>query len=144
MTYIEPFTGGCLIGLGSLIAMAASGKIPGISGVVAKIIRPKPGDVAWRLLFIAGLILGAAIVFTVRPETREYVMPKSRGWLAVAIAGLLVGMGTRLGGGCTSGHGVCGIGSGAKDAIIYTLVFMATGAATVLIWNLLSNGGVIQ
>lgn len=139
--YIKPLLGGCLIGLGSLVAMAASGRIPGISGVVAKVIAPKKGDVLWRILFLVGLIAGAFIIFQAAPESRSFALPGGRGLAAIVIAAFLVGFGARVGGGCTSGHGVCGIGAGAKDAVLYTCVFMATGAVTVLIWNLIVQGG---
>ena len=142
MIYINEIIGGCLIGLGSLIAMAASGKIPGISGLVARIIKPTSGDVLWRILFLVGLVGGAALLLFLKPETGVFSIPGGRGLISIAVAGLLVGIGTRVGGGCTSGHGVCGIGAGAKDALVYTIVFMAAGAATVFLWNLITKGGV--
>ncbi len=131
-----------MIGLGSLLAMAASGKIPGISGIVARIIRPKAGDVGWRITFLVGLIIGAGLAAFLNLGWQGYALPAGRGLAVFAVAGLLVGFGTRMGGGCTSGHGVCGMGSGARDALVYTLVFMAAGVATVLVWNLISPGGV--
>ena len=137
---ITPLIGGVLIGLGSLLAMVGSGKIPGISGIVGRLIRPNPGDVMWRGVFLLGLVVGAAILFQVAPQFREFLLPGNRGTWVIVLAGLLVGFGTRLGGGCTSGHGVCGIGAGARDAIIYTLMFIFTGAVTVLAWNLLMGG----
>lgn len=140
MTYLAPLIGGFLIGGGSLLALAASGKIPGISGVVGKIVRPQRGDTAWRILFITSLIIGALAVFLIAPGYQSFQMPGGRGLLTVGIAGLLVGFGARLGGGCTSGHGICGIGAGAKDALIYTCIFMGTGAVTVFLWNLIKGG----
>jgi len=141
MNFIEPLIGGVLIGLGSLLAMATSGKIPGISGVVGKIIRPKAGDVRWRIVFLIGLIAGAGLTLLTTLGWQEYALPAGRGLAVFAFAGLLVGFGTRMGGGCTSGHGVCGMGAGAKDALVYTLVFMAAGIATVFVWNLFTRGG---
>ncbi|MFT5469693.1 MAG: putative membrane protein YedE/YeeE [Verrucomicrobiales bacterium] len=140
-TILQPLAGGVLIGLGSLVAMAVSGKIPGISGVVAKVIRPKSGDILWRVVFLGGLVLGAGLAFALNTDWRAFSIPAGRGTLVLATAGLLVGFGSRMGGGCTSGHGVCGIGAGAKDGLIYTIVFMATGVATVLIWRLCTEGG---
>lgn len=134
--YIKPLIGGALIGLGSLITIAASGKVPGISGIVAKVIRPRAGDWFWRIAFLVGLIAGAGIAFAADASLREFEVPGGRPLFVIALAGLLVGFGTRMGGGCTSGHGVCGIGSGAKDAIVYTIVFMVSGIITVWIWNL--------
>ena len=141
MNYIEPLIGGVLIGLGSLLAMAASGKIPGISGVVAKVIRPKSGDVGWRVLFLIGLIAGAGLIVLMNVGWQGYALPDGRRIAVFAVAGLLVGFGTRMGGGCTSGHGVCGMGAGAKDALVYTLIFMVAGIATVAAWNLVTLGG---
>jgi len=132
--------GGVLIGLGSLMALAASGKIPGVSGIIARVIRPKRGDVLWRVLFLVGIVAGCFVVVAAMPGLNSFAMPGGRGTIAICWAGLLVGFGTRLGGGCTSGHGVCGIGAGAKDALIYTLIFMASGAATVWVWNVLNGG----
>lgn len=140
--FYRPLIGGCLIGLGSLFGMAASGKIPGISGIVSKVIRPKSGDTLWRVIFLLGLIVGALVIFTFLPETRNYTIPGGRGLIIISVAAFLVGFGARMGGGCTSGHGVCGIGAGARDGIIYTCVFMLAGAMTVFIWNLVSKGAV--
>ena len=125
--FIQALAGGLLIGIASLIASAATGKIPGISGVLSKLFFFEPGDTLWRGLFLLGLIAGATGVFYLLNPAYQPV--KSLPLLAVA--GLLVGFGTRLGGGCTSGHGVCGMGLGAKDSIIATLTFMAAGFATV-------------
>lgn|SRR5690606_18201906 len=141
MNWITPTVGGILIGLGSIIALAASGKIPGISGIVARILRSKSGDTLWRVVFLSGLIGGAAAMFFAQLGWTDYSVPDGRNLIVFAIAGLLVGFGTRVGGGCTSGHGVCGIGSAARDGLVYTIVFMATGIATVLMWNLLMKGG---
>ncbi|MFT3991926.1 MAG: YeeE/YedE thiosulfate transporter family protein [Luteolibacter sp.] len=124
--FLYALIGGVLIGLASLIASGATGKIPGISGVFSKLFFFKPGDTFWRALFLLGLIIGGILAFPLNPA---YHPVKSLA--VVAIAGLLVGFGTRLGGGCTSGHGVCGMGLGAKDSIVATLTFMAAGFVTV-------------
>lgn len=137
--FLAPLLGGILIGLGSLLALAVSGKIPGISGIFGKILRPSAGDTAWRVVFLVGLIAGAGLLHLTQFGWQEYRVPGGRNLAVFVIAGLLVGFGTRMGGGCTSGHGVCGIGAGAKDGLIYTLVFMATGIATVFAWNLLAH-----
>ena len=135
MDILPPLLGGILIGSGSLLALVVSGKIPGISGVIARSIRPQKGDLMWRLLFLAGIVVGSTVMLILSPGQHFSEIPSGRSLPVIAIAGLLVGFGTRLGGGCTSGHGVCGIGAGAKDAFIYTCTFMASGAATVWIWN---------
>lgn len=142
-TIIEPLLGGVLIGLGSLVALAASGKVPGISGIVARLLRAKQGDTAWRALFLTGLVGGAGVLFLTQSGWQGYTLPAGRNLAVFAVAGLLVGFGTRVGGGCTSGHGVCGIGSAARDGLVYTLVFMAAGIATVWLWNLATEGGAL-
>lgn len=140
MEAVTPLVGGVLIGAGSVLALAASGKIPGISGIVARILRANPGDTAWRVVFVVGLIAGAGLLHFSGIGWQGYTVPAGRTVAVYGIAGLLVGFGTRMGGGCTSGHGVCGMGAGAKDGMIYTMVFMATAVVTVLVWNLCMKG----
>jgi|TARA_B110000305_G_C19158893_1_gene501640 uncharacterized protein len=135
-SYINGLIGGCLIGLGSLLAMIASGKVPGISGVFGRLLRPSTKDKGWRITFLLGLIAGAFLLFRFNTEAARFVIPEGRSLIVFAIAGLVVGFGTRLGGGCTSGHGVCGMGMGVKDSIVATLVFMAAGFVTVFVFNL--------
>jgi len=135
--FINALIGGLLIGLASLIASGATGKIPGISGVCSRLFAFRQGDTLWRGLFLLGLIGGAALVFVLLKP--GYHPVKSLPLLAVA--GLLVGFGTRLGGGCTSGHGVCGMGLGARDSIAATLTFMAAGFVTVYITHHVIGGG---
>jgi hypothetical protein len=125
--------GGVLIGLASLLATVLSGKIPGISGVFGRLLVPATPDKAWRAVFLLGLIGGAALSFQLWQSAALF--RPIRPLVVMAIAGLLVGFGTRLGGGCTSGHGVCGVGMGAKDSIAATLVFIAAGLATVFIYH---------
>ncbi len=139
--WLYGLAGGCLIGLGSLLALAATGKVPGISGVFARILRPLAGDVGWRVVFLLGLIAGAGLMFLSNAHAAQYRIPEGRSLAIYVIAGLLVGFGTRLGGGCTSGHGICGSGAGARDSMVATAVFMATGILTVLLWNLTVGGG---
>lgn len=126
---ILALAGGVLIGAASLLASAATGKIPGISGVFARLFLFKPGDTAWRATFLAGLVAGAAAAFAAFHPAYHPVASLP----VTAIAGVLVGLGTRLGGGCTSGHGVCGIGLGARDSLIATVIFMAAGMAAVFV-----------
>jgi uncharacterized protein len=135
--------GGILIGLASLLASVLSGKIPGISGVFGRLLAPATPDPpsqgygvagkAWRAVFLLGLIGGAALSFALWQSAALFRPMRPLG--AMAIAGLLVGFGTRLGGGCTSGHGVCGVGMGAKDSIAATLIFIAAAMVTVFIYN---------
>lgn len=130
---IEALLGGVLIGAGSLLAAVASGKIPGISGLCSKVLRPRAGDTAWRVVFLLGLIGGAGVMFALRGGDVSYAPVV--GLAGTAVAGVLVGFGTRLGGGCTSGHGVCGIGLMSRSAIVATLVFMAAGMLVVALVN---------
>jgi uncharacterized membrane protein YedE/YeeE len=125
--------GGILIGLASLLATVLSGKIPGISGVFGRLLVSATPDKAWRAIFLVGLLGGAALCFTLW-ESAALFRPM-RPLAVTAVAGLLVGLGTRIGGGCTSGHGVCGVGMGAKDSIAATLIFMVVAMVTVLIYN---------
>jgi len=125
--------GGILIGFASLLATALSGKIPGISGVFGRLLVPATPDKRWRILFLLGLIGGAALSFLLWDSAA--IFRPMRPLAVMAAAGLIVGFGTRLGGGCTSGHGVCGVGTGAKDSIAATLIFVVVAMVTVLIYN---------
>jgi len=122
------FAGGVLIGLAAAILILVNGRIAGISGIIGGLLRPIRGDVAWRLAFIAGMIFAPAIfgIFYVLPESRV-----DASWGILIVSGLLVGVGTRYGSGCTSGHGVCGISRLSPRSIVATLVFMGVGFATV-------------
>lgn len=138
-TPVSGFFGGALIGLAATLLLSATGRIAGISGIVGGVIAPVRGDVAWRVLFIAGLWLGALAYWVVRGE--PFPVEIRSGWPTLVAAGLLVGFGTRMGGGCTSGHGVCGIARSSKRSIVATLVFMASAIATVFMTrHLLANG----
>src|SRR5665213_3690720 len=107
------------------------GRIAGISGIVGALLRPQSGDVAWRMAFVAGLALAPLLYRFAGGALPPIVLPDSA---AVVIAGgLLVGFGTRLGGGCTSGHGVCGMARRSPRSIAATLAFMASGFATVFV-----------
>lgn len=136
-SFVYGLLGGVLIGLGSLVAMAATGKTPGISGVFGRLFRPTAGDSLWRVLFLVGLIAGAVLLFWTSDFAAIYRVPEGRSLVIYAVAGLLVGFGTRLGGGCTSGHGVCGASMGARDSMVATATFMASGILTVLVFQLL-------
>ena len=125
--------GGILIGLASLLATMLSGKIPGISGVFGRLLVPATPDKKWRFLFLLGLIGGAALSFLLWDSAALF--RPMRPLAVMGVAGLTVGFGTRLGGGCTSGHGVCGVGTGAKDSIAATLIFVGVAMVTVLIYN---------
>ncbi|MEP6505453.1 MAG: YeeE/YedE family protein [Betaproteobacteria bacterium] len=122
--------GGMLIGLAAAMLILLNGRIAGISGVLGGLLRPARGDVAWRAAFLVGLV-GAPIawrLFAALPELRIDV-----GTTGVVAAGLLVGLGTRYGSGCTSGHGVCGLSRLSLRSLVATLVFMAAGFAAVFV-----------
>ncbi len=123
--------GGVLIGLAASILLIAIGRICGISGIVWGIIKPTAGDTAWRWSFLIGLIVGALFFSFKFSKAFSVESPVSIVWLAVA--GLLVGFGTRLGGGCTSGHGVCGISRLSSRSIAATGIFISSGALTVYV-----------
>ena len=130
-TPISSAIGGVLIGLSAAMLWLGLGRIAGISGIVGALLRPQSGDVAWRIAFVAGLVLAPLLYRFAGGALPPIVLPDSA---AVVIAGaLLVGFGTRLGGGCTSGHGVCGMARLSPRSIVATLLFMASGFATVFI-----------
>jgi uncharacterized membrane protein YedE/YeeE len=129
--------GGCLIGAASSLSLAFNGKVPGISGVVARILRRAANDTWWRVCFVIGLLGGGAGY--VRWSAQPVSYDPSAGPLVTAVAGLLIGFGARVGGGCTSGHGICGIGRGSATSIVATVVFMATGMLTVWVSRQLSG-----
>ena len=122
--------GGVIIGLAVAMFVLVNGRIAGISGIVGGLLRPAPGDAGWRIAFVAGLIAAPAcfaIVTKLPPVVIEASYP------TLIVAGLLVGIGTRYGAGCTSGHGVCGISRLSPRSIVATLSFMAAGVATVFV-----------
>lgn len=129
--YLRGLVGGVLIGTASLLAAGATGKIPGISGIFSKAFQGASGDRAWRWVFIVGLIGGAAVTFALLPVAATFRPVSSLA--VIVVAGLLVGLGTRLSGGCTSGHGICGMGGGSKSSTAATLVFVAVAMVVVFI-----------
>ncbi len=121
--------GGVLIGLGAVVLMLANGRIAGIAGIVGGLAESPARDIAWRLAFIVGLV-AAPFVFAALTGTLPTVVVDAPLWL-VAVAGLLVGFGTRLGSGCTSGHGVCGLARLSPRSLVATLTFMGVAVAAV-------------
>ena len=128
-TPIEATLGGLLIGAGAVLLQLANGRIAGISGIAGGALRPQRGDLSWRLLFLAGLPLGAALCATRLPST----FSPAADWPVLVAGGLLVGYGTQLGNGCTSGHGVCGISRGSPRSLAATGTFMGVAAVTVFV-----------
>ncbi len=120
--------GGALIGLAASMFVLLNGRIAGISGVVGGLFKPVSGDVAWRLVFVLGLLV-SPWVFRGFSNLPTLQIDASMGMLSAA--GLLVGVGTRYGSGCTSGHGVCGLSRLSPRSLVATLVFMGAGFVTV-------------
>jgi uncharacterized protein len=123
--------GGALIGLSATMLLLFNGRVAGISGIFNGLINPAQKDKAWRALFLLGLILGTA--FYVWSPQGGAPVPLGISTLTLLIAGFIVGFGTRMGSGCTSGHGVCGLGRFSFRSLAATLTFMATGIVTVYV-----------
>ncbi len=124
------FAGGALIGVASPMFVLFNGRIAGITGILGGLLRPKLRDIGWRLAFIIGLILAPLVWLWFAPLPDIQIDASNT---LLAIAGLIVGIGTRYGSGCTSGHGVCGISRLSPRSMIATVAFMATGVLTVYI-----------
>lgn len=123
--------GGVLIGLSAVLLMGTLGRITGISGIASSLMVNRPADYTWRVAFVAGLIVAPLLVRVMTGESGigDPVVP----WPWMLAAGLLVGIGTKLGSGCTSGHGVCGIARLSRRSLAATAVFMVFGIATVFV-----------
>jgi uncharacterized membrane protein YedE/YeeE len=126
--YVRPLIGGAFIGVACALLLLLHGKIAGISGICAGLLRFERGDLAWRAWFVAGMLVSAAILGRLLPGAYVVAVPRSTAGLAVA--GLLVGVGTRLGNGCTSGHGLCGVSRLSRRSVTATVIFMALGIVT--------------
>lgn len=130
-TPLPAVIGGVMIGTSAALLLLLNGRIAGISGILGGILAPPSRETGWRLAFLAGLVL-APLVYTgligsLPPVSVDTTYP------LLAFAGLLVGFGARLGAGCTSGHGVCGIGRGSPRSLVATGIFMAVAIATVFV-----------
>ncbi len=117
-----------MIGAAAAILLLAHGRVAGVSGIVGSLLPPAAGDRAWRLAFLAGLLAAGVVGHVVAPDT---VGPSVRSLPVVVIGGLLVGFGTRLGSGCTSGHGVCGVARLSRRSLLAVTIFISTGMLTV-------------
>ena len=133
---INALLGGALIGVAVSVMLMFTGRVTGISGIIGGLLNPQTPDKSWRLLFILGLVVGGGILrffssgelflISTRASTPDYIL-----------AGLLVGFGTLLGNGCTSGHGVCGISRFSLRSLIATMTFIFSGAVSVLVFRLI-------
>ena len=128
-----PYTalaGGALIGLATAVLLLLNGRIAGISGILGGLLFRAPGETSWRLAFTIGLLVGPALWMLVHTLPPIHI---DAGYPVLIAAGLLVGIGTRYGSGCTSGHGVCGLSRLSPRSLVATLTFMAAGFATVFV-----------
>lgn len=135
--YTTPLIGGLLIGTASVALLLLLGRIAGISGIVWGAVSAQP-DNLWRWLFIVGLVVGPFAYHTATATPYPEASPLQ--WWHAVIGGLLVGFGVKLGSGCTSGHGVCGLGRLSLRSLVATITFMATGFATVYVTRHLLEG----
>ena len=137
-TPYSALAGGALIGLAASALLLMNGRIAGISGILGGLLAPARGDIAWRLLFLAGLVGGALLYRIVGAD--GLVVRFDAAYPVIVAGGLLVGFGTIIGGGCTSGHGVCGVARLSPRSLVATLTFLATGVATVFVARHLVGG----
>ncbi|ASI92538.1 MULTISPECIES: YeeE/YedE family protein [Vibrio] len=122
--------GGMMLGLSATILLLFNGKVAGISGIVSKIYKGRAGDTSWRVLFVLGMVVGGVATakwFGLAPVAMVVSTP------LVLISGLLVGMGTKLGNGCTSGHGICGMGRLSVRSVMATVTFMVVAMLTTFV-----------
>lgn len=134
-TPISALIGGLIIGLSALLLMMFNGRIAGISGITAGTLFADAGDRMWRIAFVLGLIAGPVVYSMLSGVQPNFVMTDNKG--LIIAAGLLVGFGTRLGSGCTSGHGVCGLSRLSVRSLVAVLTFMFTGMVTVAVMNMI-------
>jgi len=137
-TPVSAAIGGGLIGLSSVLLMLLTGRIAGISGIFGGLMNVGGDDKSWRIAFLAGLILAPLIAGLAGYAMLPPQMPAS--WIVIIAAGLLVGFGTRLGGGCTSGHGICGVARLSFRSVTATAIFMLAAIATVAVTRHLLGG----
>jgi uncharacterized membrane protein YedE/YeeE len=130
--YVAAAIGGVLIGLSAVLLMALSGRIAGISGIVGGLLPPKPAtDRTWRLAFILGLVGAPVILHSLTGD--NHIGAPVAGTTTLLAAGLLVGLGTALGSGCTSGHGICGVSRLSPRSIVAVVTFMGAAIVTVFL-----------
>lgn len=122
--------GGLMIGIATALFLVFNGRIAGISGIVGGLLTPARGDIAWRLAFVGGLVLSPLVFSSIAPLPRVHI---EAGYPVLILAGLLVGIGTRYGSGCTSGHGVCGLSRRSPRSMVATVAFMSAGFVTVYV-----------
>lgn len=137
--HFTPWTslaGGVMIGTAAAMLLLLNGKIAGISGILGGLLRPRAGDIGWRVAFILGLVVAPLLYQLAAPLPSLQI---DAGTPLLIVAGLLVGVGTRYGSGCTSGHGVCGLSRLSPRSLVATAAFMAAGCVTVFVVRHLIN-----
>lgn len=142
-THFTPWTslsGGLMLGLASAFFILMNGRILGISGILGGLLLPRRGDVGWRLSFLCGIAAAPLVLSAIAPSGFIQAPRIDAGFVVIAVAGLLVGFGTRYGSGCTSGHGVCGISRMSLRSLAATATFMVTGFLTVFVIRHLFQG----
>ncbi|TCS93507.1 hypothetical protein EDC25_1272 [Pseudofulvimonas gallinarii] len=130
-TWMVALVGGILVGLSATLLLWLNGRVAGVSGILGGILFPRPGEVSWRLMFLVGLVVAAGLYMALVPGAAVPRTDFPRAGLVAA--GVLVGFGTRMGNGCTSGHGVCGLGRLSARSLAAVLTFMATATATTFV-----------
>jgi uncharacterized membrane protein YedE/YeeE len=130
--------GGALFGIAAGLLLVEAGRIAGIAGVAAGLLRPRRGEVLWRALFVLGLLAGGVVSASLLPQAFAWHRDASTARLVAA--GLLIGIGSRVGNGCTSGHGICGVGRLSRRSIVAVAIFTAAGAVTHLLDRIGSGG----
>ncbi len=137
-TPVSAAIGGILIGLSAVLLMMFTGRIAGVSGIIAGLINPQTSDRGWRAAFVAGLIAAPIAAMLVGYGVTKPQMPES--YITIVIGGLLIGFGSRLGSGCTSGHGICGIARLSQRSIVATGVFMVAAIVVVALTHHVVGG----
>jgi uncharacterized membrane protein YedE/YeeE len=130
-TPVSGLIGGMMIGLAAVLLLLLNGRIAGVTGIAGGIIGAKTSEIGWRAAFVVGLVVGPLLVAAIGGTMPAVDLTTS--WPLLIVAGLLVGFGTRLGGGCTSGHGVCGMARLSPRSIVATPVFIAAAFVTVFV-----------
>lgn len=136
VSFWQPLAGGALIGVAAALILWLNGRLFGVSGLIGGLLAPVRGDVAWRALALLGLLIAGALGVLLAPDHFGH---SPRSLASLTGAGLCVGIGTRLANGCTSGHGVCGVGRLSPRSLVATATFVATGVLTVLVLRVLGG-----
>lgn len=135
--WLGALLGGVLIGLSATLLLWLNGRVAGVSGILDGVLLPRPGDAAWRVAFLIGVVAAGGLYMALVPGAPQPRSDFPR--IGLVAAGLLVGFGTRMGNGCTSGHGVCGLGRLSTRSLAAVVTFMATAIATTFVarhlWN---------